>query len=53
MGVTLMNLTGEDTVVAVARGAEAEDEDDIVVESADTAAVIDPAEEVIVSEEQP
>jgi DNA gyrase subunit A len=26
MGVTLMNLTGEDTVVAVARGAEHEDE---------------------------
>ncbi|MSW80295.1 MAG: DNA gyrase subunit A [Actinobacteria bacterium] len=51
MGVTLMNLTGDDTVVAVARGAENEDEDDIITESVDAPAVGDSTEEVTVAEE--
>ena len=51
MGVTLMNLTGDDTVVAVARGAEHEDEDDIVLDSVDAPTVGDSTEEVTVSEE--
>jgi DNA gyrase subunit A len=51
MGVTLMNLTGDDTVVAVARGAENEDEDDIITESIDAPTVGDSTEEVTVAEE--
>ena len=51
MGVTLMNLTGEETVVAVARGAEHEDEDDIIADSVDAPAVGDSTEELTVSEE--
>ena len=46
-----MNLTGDDTVVAVARGAENEDEDDIITESVDAPAVGDSTEEVTVAEE--
>ncbi len=51
MGVTLMNLTGDDTVVAVARGAENEDEDDIIADAIDAPAVGDSTEEVTVAEE--
>ena len=52
MGVTLMNLTGDDTVVAVARSTETED-DDMPLE-ADVDAVADgAAEEASVGEEQP
>jgi DNA gyrase subunit A len=51
MGVTLMNLTGDDTVVAVARGAENEDEDDIIADSSDAPAVGHSPEEVTVVEE--
>ncbi|MFZ4484993.1 MAG: DNA gyrase subunit A [Candidatus Nanopelagicales bacterium] len=51
MGVTLMNLTGDDTVVAVARGAENEEEDDIIAEYIDAPAVGDSTEEVTVAEE--
>ena len=51
MGVTLMNLTGDDTVVAVARGAENEDEDDIFADAIDAPAVGDSTEEVTVAEE--
>ena len=52
MGVTLMNLTGDDTVVAVARGTESED-DDVVGEQAEEAAVDGATEEVNVIEVQP
>jgi DNA gyrase subunit A len=52
MGVTLMNLTGDDTVVAVARSTETDD-DDMPLE-ADVDAVADgAAEEASVGEEQP
>ena len=52
MGVTLMNLTGDDTVVAVARSTETDD-DEIPLE-ADAEAVADgAAEEASVGEEQP
>lgn len=54
MGVTLMNLTGDDTVVAVARSTESEDDEVLVemveIESVDAVAV---ADEVSVGEEQP
>ena len=52
MGVTLMNLTGDDTVVAVARSTETDD-DEMPLE-ADVDAVADSAaEEASVGEEQP
>ena len=52
MGVTLMNLTGDDTVVAVARSTETDD-DEMPLE-ADADAVADgAAEEASVGEEQP
>lgn len=58
MGVTLMNLTGDDTVVAVARSTESEDDEVLVelveVESVDADADADAvADEVSVGEEQP
>jgi DNA gyrase subunit A len=56
MGVTLMNLTGDDTVVAVARSTESEDDEVLVelveVESVDADADAF-ADEVSVGEEQP
>ncbi len=52
MGVTLMNLTGDDTVVAVARSTETDD-DEMPIE-ADVDAIADgAAEEASVGEEQP
>lgn len=52
MGVTLMNLTGDDTVVAVARSTESED-DEVLVELVEIESVDAVADEVSVGEEQP
>ncbi len=51
MGVTLMNLTGDDTVVAVARSTEPDD-DDIPLEAEEAAVADGAAEEASVGEEQ-